>query len=73
MWQNHEFTDVNRFSIRCLECRKAFVGQVRAAHSEGSTMLLARVLMLRARHVCEQREAQTHAQSTGHQRFGEVR
>uniref|UniRef100_M4BZ26 Ubiquitin thioesterase OTU n=1 Tax=Hyaloperonospora arabidopsidis (strain Emoy2) TaxID=559515 RepID=M4BZ26_HYAAE len=34
--QRHEFTDVNRFSIMCLECRSTFVGQ-REALSHSTT------------------------------------
>uniref|UniRef100_K3X230 Ubiquitin thioesterase OTU n=1 Tax=Globisporangium ultimum (strain ATCC 200006 / CBS 805.95 / DAOM BR144) TaxID=431595 RepID=K3X230_GLOUD len=44
--QNHEYTDLNRFSIQCLVCRQGFTGQ---------------------------REAQVHAEESGHREFGEVR
>lgn len=36
--QNHEFTDVNRFSIRCLVCWQAFVGQVRSDTSHAANV-----------------------------------
>nr|CCA23238.1 ubiquitin thioesterase OTU1like protein putative [Albugo laibachii Nc14] len=44
--QNHEYTDLNVFTIQCLDCRTSF---------------------------CGQREAQAHAQETGHQQFGEIK